>query len=314
MTYEMNTDSKIMVAGSNGMVGRAIVRTLRAQGYKNIFEASRAVVDFTNQEATDTIFRLVKPEYVFVASAKVGGILANKTYKADFLLQNLRIQNNIIDSACSWKVKKLLFLGSSCIYPKNATQPITEDQLLTGPLEDTNDAYAIAKIAGIKLCQALREQNGFNAISIMPCNLYGPYDNFDLQSSHVLPALIAKFHKAKVNNESYVLCWGNGTPLREFLYVDDLAEACLVCMESYNDSEIINVGSGRDLTIADLAHKVAQVVEYDGKIGWDHQDLNGTPRKVLEVSKIKALGWEPKVGLLNGIDRTYQWYLNNVVI
>lgn len=310
----MNVDSKIMVAGSNGMVGRAIVRTLRAQGYKNIFEASRAVVDFTNQEATDTIFRLVKPEYVFVASAKVGGILANKTYKADFLLQNLRIQNNIIDSACSWKVKKLLFLGSSCIYPKNATQPITEDQLLTGPLEDTNDAYAIAKIAGIKLCQALREQNGFNAISIMPCNLYGPYDNFDLQSSHVLPALIAKFHKAKVNNESYVLCWGNGTPLREFLYVDDLAEACLVCMESYNDSEIINVGSGRDLTIADLAHKVAQVVEYDGKIGWDHQDLNGTPRKVLEVSKIKALGWEPKVGLLNGIDRTYQWYLNNVVI
>lgn len=310
----MNADSRIMVAGSSGMVGRAIVRTLRTQGYKSIFEASRSVVDFTNQEATDTIFRLVKPEYVFVAAAKVGGIWANKTRKADFLLQNLRIQNNIIESAHHWGVKKLLFLGSSCIYPKNATQPITEDQLLTGSLEPTNDAYAIAKIAGIKLCQAIREQEGFNAISIMPCNLYGPFDNFDLETSHVLPALIAKFHKAKVNDKSYVECWGDGTPLREFLYVDDLAEACLVCMKSYDDPEIINVGLGRDLTIADLAHKVSQVVEYTGEIIWNKNYPNGTPRKVLEVSKIKALGWEPKVGLLNGIDRTYQWYLKNVVI
>ena len=310
----MNADSRIMVAGSSGMVGRAIVRTLRTQGYKSIFEASRSVVDFTNQEATDTIFRLVKPEYVFVAAAKVGGIWANKTRKADFLLQNLRIQNNIIESAHHWGVKKLLFLGSSCIYPKNAIQPITEDQLLTGSLEPTNDAYAIAKIAGIKLCQAIREQEGFNAISIMPCNLYGPFDNFDLETSHVLPALIAKFHKAKVNDKSYVECWGDGTPLREFLYVDDLAEACLVCMKSYDDPEIINVGSGRDLTIADLAHKVSQVVEYTGEIIWNKNYPNGTPRKVLEVSKIKALGWEPKVGLLNGIDRTYQWYLKNVVI
>lgn len=310
----MNADSRIMVAGSSGMVGRAIVRTLRTQGYKSIFEASRSVVDFTNQEATDTIFRLVKPEYVFVAAAKVGGIWANKTRKADFLLQNLRIQNNIIESAHHWGVKKLLFLGSSCIYPKNAIQPITEDQLLTGSLESTNDAYAIAKIAGIKLCQAIREQEGFNAISIMPCNLYGPFDNFDLETSHVLPALIAKFHKAKVNDKSYVECWGDGTPLREFLYVDDLAEACLVCMKSYDDPEIINVGLGRDLTIADLAHKVSQVVEYTGEIIWNKNYPNGTPRKVLEVSKIKALGWEPKVGLLNGIDRTYQWYLKNVVI
>lgn len=310
----MNADSRIMVAGSSGMVGRAIVRTLRTQGYKSIFEASRLVVDFTNQEATDTIFRLVKPEYVFVAAAKVGGIWANKTRKADFLLQNLRIQNNIIESAHRWNVKKLLFLGSSCIYPKNAIQPITEDQLLTGSLESTNDAYAIAKIAGIKLCQAIREQEGFNAISIMPCNLYGPFDNFDLETSHVLPALIAKFHKAKVNDKSYVECWGDGTPLREFLYVDDLAEACLVCMKSYDDPEIINVGLGRDLTIADLAHKVSQVVEYTGEIIWNKNYPNGTPRKVLEVSKIKALGWEPKVGLLNGIDRTYQWYLKNVVI
>ena len=310
----MNADSRIMVAGSSGMVGSAIVRTLRTQGYKSIFEASRSVVDFTNQEATDTIFRLVKPEYVFVAAAKVGGIWANKTRKADFLLQNLRIQNNIIESAHHWGVKKLLFLGSSCIYPKNAIQPITEDQLLTGSLESTNDAYAIAKIAGIKLCQAIREQEGFNAISIMPCNLYGPFDNFDLETSHVLPALIAKFHKAKVNDKSYVECWGDGTPLREFLYVDDLAEACLVCMKSYDDPEIINVGLGRDLTIADLAHKVSQVVEYTGEIIWNKNYPNGTPRKVLEVSKIKALGWEPKVGLLNGIDRTYQWYLKNVVI
>lgn len=309
----MNVDSKIMVAGSNGMVGRAIVRALRK--YNHIIKASRDAVDFTNQDETDRYFKSVRPEYVFVAAAKVGGIWANKTHKADFLLQNLRIQNNIIESAFLWGVKKLLFLGSSCIYPKNATQPITEDQLLTGPLEDTNDAYAIAKIAGIKLCQALRyQQQGFNAISLMPCNLYGPYDNFDLETSHVLPALIAKFHKAKVNNEPYVECWGDGSPLREFLYVDDLARACLVCMESYNEPQIINVGSGRDLTIADLAHKVSQVVEYRGEIIWNKQYPNGTPRKLLEVSKIKSLGWEPKVGLLNGLDRTYQWYLNNVVI
>ena len=308
----MNVDSKIMVAGSNGMVGRAIVRALNK--YNNIIKASRETVDFTNQRATDEYFQYVRPEYVFVAAAKVGGIWANKTHKADFLLQNLRIQNNILESAFRWRVKKLLFLGSSCIYPKNATQPITEDQLLTGALEDTNDAYAIAKIAGIKLCQALREQEGFNAISLMPCNLYGSYDNFDLESSHVLPALIAKFHKAKINNEPYVECWGDGTPLREFLYVDDLARACLVCMESYDESEIINVGSGRDLSIADLARKVVQVLDYRGEIIWNHKYPNGTQRKLLEVSKIKSLGWEPKVGLLNGIDKTYQWYLKNVVI
>ena len=230
----MDSDSKVLIAGSNGMVGSAIVRNLESKGYTNIIKATRQIVDFTDQEATDTLFRLKKPEYVFVAAAKVGGIMANNNYKADFLIENLRIQTNIIESANRWNVKKLLFLGSSCIYPKFATQPITEDQLMTGVLEPTNDAYAIAKIAGIKMCQAYREQYGFNAISLMPTNLYGPNDNFDLETSHVLPAMIAKFHNAMNHSEHWeVKLWGDGLAMREFLHVDDLAEACYICMEKY---------------------------------------------------------------------------------
>jgi GDP-L-fucose synthase len=320
----MDSDSKILVAGANGMVGSAIARNLREKGHQVIIKGTRNTVDFTDQEATDKFFQLVKPEYVFVAAAKVGGIMANNTHKADFLTQNIRIQTNIIDSAYRWGVEKLLFLGSSCIYPKFATQPITEDQLMTGALEPTNDAYAIAKIAGIMMCQAYRQQHGFNAISLMPTNLYGPNDNFDLNSSHVLPAMIRKFHEAA--QAGYVIdyggpwhgptvqLWGDGSAMREFLHVDDLAEACYVCMEKYNESEHINVGTGEDVTIKQLAETIAGVVDYPGEIEWDTSKPNGTPRKVLNVDKIKALGWEPKIGLREGIESTYQWYKNNAII
>jgi GDP-L-fucose synthase len=306
----MDSESKILVAGSNGMVGSAIVRNLRKQGYFNIIEATRNRVDFIDQEETKEFFERNKPEYVFVAAAKVGGIMANKTYKGDFLYQNLMIQNNIIHYSMVNDVTKLLFLGSSCIYPKFATQPITEDQLMTGPLEPTNDAYAIAKIAGIKMCQAYREQYGFNAISLMPTNLYGPNDNFDLQNSHVLPALIRKFHEAKESNAPYVECWGDGSPMREFLHVDDLAEACFRCMISYNDSEIINVGTGEDLTIKELTELISIIIGYKGEIKWDDSKPNGTLRKVLNVDKIKSLGWSPKIGIRQGIYETYEWYKN----
>ena len=306
----MDSDSRILVAGANGMVGSAIVRNLRKQGYFNIIEATRNRVDFTDQEETKEFFERNKPEYVFVAAAKVGGIMANKTYKGDFLYQNLMIQNNIIHYSMVNDVTKLLFLGSSCIYPKLSTQPITEDQLMTGPLEPTNDAYAIAKIAGIKMCQAYREQYGFNAISLMPTNLYGPNDNFDLQNSHVLPALIRKFHEAKESNAPYVECWGDGSPMREFLHVDDLAESCFRCMISYNDSEIINVGTGEDLTIKELTELISIIIGYKGEIKWDDSKPNGTPRKVLNVDKIKSLGWSPKIGIRQGIYETYEWYKN----
>jgi GDP-L-fucose synthase len=306
----MDSDSRVLVAGANGMVGSAIVRNLRKQGYFNIIEATRNRVDFTDQEETKEFFERNKPEYVFVAAAKVGGIMANKTYKGDFLYQNLMIQNNIIHYSMVNDVTKLLFLGSSCIYPKLSTQPITEDQLMTGPLEPTNDAYAIAKIAGIKMCQAYREQYGFNAISLMPTNLYGPNDNFDLQNSHVLPALIRKFHEAKESNAPYVECWGDGSPMREFLHVDDLAESCFRCMISYNDSEIINVGTGEDLTIKELTELISIIIGYKGEIKWDDSKPNGTPRKVLNVDKIKSLGWSPKIGIRQGIYETYEWYKN----
>jgi len=306
----MDSDSRILVAGANGMVGSAIVRNLRKQGYFNIIEATRNRVDFTDQEETKEFFERTKPKYVFVAAAKVGGIMANKTYKGDFLYQNLMIQNNIIHYSMVNDVTKLLFLGSSCIYPKLATQPITEDQLMTGPLEPTNDAYAIAKIAGIKMCHAYREQYGFNAISLMPTNLYGPNDNFDLQNSHVLPALIRKFHEAKESNAPYVECWGDGSPMREFLHVDDLAESCFRCMISYNDSEIINVGTGEDLTIKELTELISIIIGYKGEIKWDDSKPNGTPRKVLNVDKIKSLGWSPKIGIRQGIYETYEWYKN----
>ena len=308
----MDSDSRVLVAGANGMVGSAIVRNLESKGYNNIIKGTREDVDFTNQDETERYFCSEEPEYVFVAAAKVGGIMANNNYKAEFLTENLQIQTNLIQQSYNFGVKKLLFLGSSCIYPKFATQPITEDQLMTGPLEPTNDAYAIAKIAGIMMCQAYRQQYGFNAISLMPTNLYGPNDNFDLETSHVLPAMIAKFHAAINHSEHWeVKLWGDGSAMREFLHVDDLAEACYVCMQNYNESEHINVGTGEDVTIKELAETIAGVVGYDRYINWDTTKPNGTPRKVLNVDKIKKLGWEPKINFHEGIVETYEWYKNN---
>lgn len=310
----MNKDSKIYVAGNTGLVGSSIVRTLKKKGYENIISSPSKYYDLRNQQRVDDFFRVNKPEYIFLSAAKVGGIKANNDYPADFIRDNLQIQTNIIDSAYRHGATKLLFLGSSCIYPKFATLPITEDQLLTGPLEPTNDAYAIAKIAGIKMCQSYRKQYGFDVISAMPTNLYGPNDNFDLENSHVLPALIRRFHEAKENKSDYVECWGSGSPMREFLYVDDLAEACIHLMNYYSSSEIINVGTGIDVTIKELTKKIANVVGYDGRILWDTNKPDGTPRKVLNIDRIRSLGWEPKVGLLEGISRTYEWYKNYVII
>jgi GDP-L-fucose synthase len=307
----MKSDSKVLVCGANGMVGSAIIRNLEEKGYTNLIKGARQDVDFTNQDDVEKYFSSEEPEYVFVAAAKVGGIMANNNYKADFLTENLQIQTNIIQQSYNFGVKKLLFLGSSCIYPKFATQPITEDQLMTGPLEPTNDAYAIAKIAGIKMCQAYREQYGFNAISLMPTNLYGPNDNFDPETSHVLPGLIAKYHHAKQIGYPYVECWGDGSPRREFLHVDDLAEACFIVMQNYDDAQHINVGTGEDVTIKELAETIADVVGYNEEIVWNFTKPNGTPRKVLNVDKIKALGWEPKIGLREGIEKTYEWFVSN---
>jgi len=308
----MDSDSRVLVAGANGMVGSAIVRNLESKGYTNIIKGTRNDVDFTNQDETERYFCSEEPEYVFVAAAKVGGIMANSNYKAEFLTENLQIQTNLIQQSYNFGVKKLLFLGSSCIYPKFATQPITEDQLMTGPLEPTNDAYAIAKIAGIMMCQAYRQQYGFNAISLMPTNLYGPNDNFDLETSHVLPAMIAKFHAALDHSKHWeVKLWGDGSAMREFLHVDDLAEACYVCMQQYDEAGHINVGTGEDVRIWELANIIADVVGYDRDINWDFTKPNGTPRKVLNVDKIKSLGWKPKISLSEGIESTYQWYKEN---
>lgn len=309
----MDNDSRVLVCGANGMVGSAIVRNLEEKGYTNIIKAKRKYVDFTDELITDEYIQSVEPDYVFVAAAKVGGIMANNNYKADFLTQNLRIQTNIIESSHRWGVKKLLFLGSSCIYPKMATQPITEDQLMTGPLEPTNDGYALAKIAGLKMCEAYRQQYGFNAISLMPTNLYGPNDNFDPETSHVLPGFISKFYNAKKLNSPNVTCWGDGSAMREFLHVDDLAEACYVCMQKYDEAEHINVGTGKDVRIWELANIISEVVGFSGEISWDFTKPNGTPRKVLNVDKIKALGWEPKIGLREGIEKTYEWYKKNEI-
>ena len=300
----MDSNSKIFVAGHKGLVGSAIVRNLKEKGFTNILTVDRNQVDLTDLTAVKMFFLLEQPEYVFMAAAKVGGILANRDYPADFIYDNLMIQSNIISCAAEAEVKKLLFLGSSCIYPKFAEQPITEDQLLSGHLESSNEAYAIAKIAGIKMCQAYRKQYGFNAISLMPTNLYGPNDNYDLDSSHVLPAMIRKFHEAK----DKVTLWGDGSAMREFLYVDDLAEAAFKCMVDYDSEEIINVGTGKDTTIKELATTIADVVGFKGEIVWDTSKPNGTPRKVLNVDKIKSLGWEPKVGLREGIEKTYELY------
>ena len=300
----MDSESRVYVAGNTGLVGSAIVRTLHWKGYTNILSSPSHHWDLRNQMDVERFFRVNEPEYVYLAAAKVGGIGANAYYPGHFIYDNLMIQTNVIHAARKFGVKKLLFLGSSCIYPKFAEQPITEDQLLGGHLEPSNDSYAIAKIAGIKMCQAYRKQYGFNAISLMPTNLYGPNDNYDLDSSHVLPAMIRKFHEAK----DKVTLWGDGSAMREFLYVDDLAEAAFKCMVSYDSEEIINVGTGKDITIKELATTIADVVGFKGEIVWDTSKPNGTPRKVLNVDKIKSLGWEPKVGLREGIQKTYELY------
>ena len=300
----MDSESRVYVAGNTGLVGSAIVRTLHWKGYTNILSSPSHHWDLRNQMDVERFFRVNEPEYVYLAAAKVGGIGANAYYPGHFIYDNLMIQTNVIHAARKFGVKKLLFLGSSCIYPKFAEQPITEDQLLGGHLEPSNDSYAIAKIAGIKMCQAYRKQYGFNAISLMPTNLYGPNDNYDLDSSHVLPAMIRKFHEAK----DKVTLWGDGSAMREFLYVDDLAEAAFKCMVNYDSEEIINVGTGKDITIKELAITIADVVGFKGEIEWDTSKPNGTPRKVLNVDKIKSLGWEPKVGLREGIEKTYELY------
>jgi GDP-L-fucose synthase len=308
----MQKDSKIFVAGHHGLVGSAIVRNLENHGYKNLVLRSRKETDLTNSTAVARLFETESPEYVFLAAAKVGGILANSSYPADFIRDNLAIQLNVIDAAYKNGVKKLEFLGSSCIYPKFAPQPMKEEYLLTGALEPTNEWYAIAKIAGIKLCQAYRQQYGFNAISLMPTNLYGPGDNFDLNNSHVLPALIRKFHEAKIEGRKEVVIWGTGTPRREFLHVDDLASAAVFLMEHYDGAEIVNVGVGEDVTIAELAGLVKHVVGFEGNLVFDTTKPDGTPRKLLDVSRLSGLGWRAATTLEQGIDSTYRWFLTHV--
>lgn len=304
----MNINSKIFVSGHSGLVGSAIVRVLESEGYTNILKRTRKELDLMRQEDVEVFFQTEKPEYVFCAAAKVGGIWANKNQKADFLYENLEVQNNVIHNSYKYGVKKLLFLGSSCIYPRQSPQPIKEDYLLTGPLEETNDAYAIAKIAGIKMCQSYNLQYGTNYISAMPTNLYGMNDNFDLDSAHVLPALMRKFHEAKLENNPSVEVWGTGSPMREFLYVDDMASACVFLMNNYDGSEIVNVGTGEDCTIKELAGMIRDVVGYKGEIHWNTAKPDGTPRKLLDVSKLTKLGWKYETKLKIGLQKTYQWY------
>ena len=308
----MNRDAAIFVAGERGLVGSAIVRALRTRGYTNLLSAPRAALDLRNQAAVERFFAERRPAYVFMAAAKVGGILANQSFPAEFIYDNLLIQNNLIDSSHRHGVRKFCFLGSSCIYPRLAPQPLREDSLLTGPLEPTNQWYAIAKIAGLKTCEAYQRQYGFNAISVMPTNLYGPGDNFDLNTSHVLPAMIRKFHEAKQARADAVTIWGTGTPRREFLHVDDVADALLFLMEHYDSPEIINVGWGEDVTIAELAALVRDVVGFEGGIELDGSKPDGTPRKLMDVTKITGLGWKPKISLADGIRSTYRWFLANV--
>lgn len=305
----MNKDSRIFVAGHRGMVGSAIVRQLEALGHQNIITRTSSEVDLMNQSAVNAFFQEEQPEYVFLAAAKVGGIHANNVFRADFLYNNLMIEANVIKAAHDLKVKKLLFLGSSCIYPKFAEQPLKEESLLTGALEPTNEPYAIAKIAGIKLCEAYWDQFGDQFISAMPTNLYGPNDNYDLQTSHVLPALLRKFHQAKIDGDTTVECWGSGSPLREFLHVDDLAEACVFLMKAYNEKQFVNVGTGTDLSIKALAEMIQDVVGFEGSIVWNTDKPDGTPRKLMDVSKINQLGWRHKIDLRNGIEQVYQDFL-----
>ncbi len=307
----MKKDSKIFVAGHRGLVGSAIVRALERDGYGNILVRTRDELDLTDQAAVRAFFMQERPEYVFIAAAKVGGIMANKTYPADFIRDNLVIETNMITSAYDSGVKKLLFLGSACVYPKHAPQPIKEDSLLTAPLEETNRAYAVAKIAGIELCQSYARQYGANFISLMPTNLYGPNDNFDRETSHVLPAFIRKFDDAAREGRSEVQVWGTGSALREFLHADDLGGACIFLMQNYDSPEIINVGTNREISIKNLADLVADTVGFKGEIVWDSSKPDGTPRRLLDVSKIHSLGWQHSIELEEGLGGTYEWYTKN---
>ncbi|HEV2199051.1 MAG TPA: GDP-L-fucose synthase [Bryobacteraceae bacterium] len=308
MAKLLTASSRIFVAGHRGLVGSAIVRRLEAAGCRHLLLRTRAELDLREQAPVERFFASERPEFVFLAAAKVGGIMANATYPAEFLYDNLAIQNNVIHAAWKHGARKLVFLGSSCIYPKFAPQPIREDSLLTGPLEATNEAYAIAKIAGLKLCAAYRAQYGFPAISLMPTNLYGPGDNFDPEKSHVLPALLRRFHEARINGAPEVTLWGTGTPRREFLHVDDLAAAACFLIENYDGAEPLNVGTGEDVSVAELAARVARITGYPGRVSWDASKPDGTPRKLLDVSRIHALGWHARIPLEAGIESTYRWY------
>jgi len=307
----MNKNAKIFVAGHRGLVGSAIVRKLKELGYDNLVLKTRSELDLLSQAAVTDFFKTEKIEYVFLAAAKVGGIMANQQQKADFIYENLQIQNNIIYNAYKYGVKKLLFLGSSCIYPRNCPQPIKEEYLLTGELEPTNDAYALAKIAGIKMCQSFNKQYGTNFIAVMPTNLYGPNDNFNLANSHVLPALIRKIYEAKNNNSGQIELWGTGSAKREFLHVDDLADAVVYLMNNYNDSAIVNIGTGEDLSIKNLALKIKDILGYRGQIIWDSTKPDGTPRKLLDISKLSGLGWKYKISLETGLKNTTKWFIEN---
>ncbi|MFO0710524.1 MAG: GDP-L-fucose synthase [Sandaracinus sp.] len=307
----LDREARVFVAGHRGLVGSAIVRRLERAGFRSLVTRPRAELDLTDARAVDAFFAAEKPAYVFLAAAKVGGILANDRHPADFIRENLLLQTHVIDAAHRHGARKLLFLGSSCIYPKHAPQPMREEHLLTGPLEPTNSAYAIAKIAGIEMVKSYRRQHGFSGICLQPTNLYGPGDNFDLQSSHVLPALLRKFHEAKIARAPSVTMWGTGTPRREFLHVDDLADACLHAMERYDEADIVNVGVGEDLSIRELAELVREVVGYEGEIVLDTTKPDGTPRKLLDVSRLHALGWRAQIGLREGVAGTYRWFLEH---
>lgn len=307
----MNKTSKIFIAGHNGLAGSAILRLLKKEGYTNLITEDKHFLNLKDQNQVENWFKKNQPEYVFLAAAKVGGIHANNKYPADFIYDNLLIQNNVIHSSYLNKVKKLLFMGSICIYPKYANEPVNENSLLCGPLESTNEWYAIAKIAGIKMCQAYRKQYGCNFISAMPCNLYGINDNFHLENSHVLPALIRKFHEAKINNSTTVECWGTGSPRREFLYSEDLADALIFLMNNYNDHEIINIGYGEDFTIKEITEKIKKTINFHGEITWNTSKPDGTPRRLLDVNKLFNMGWKPKVNLERGLEETYDWFKNN---